>query len=97
MQGPRATLAEMVKRLERLTPLDSGDRAALLALPHSFRTLSPGLHVVRDGEGSEQCSVLLSGFASRYKLTGDGGRQIIAIHLPGEFLGRRRLHRRRQR
>jgi CRP-like cAMP-binding protein len=86
VHGPRATLAELVKRLERFAPLDGGDRAALLALPHAIRTLSPGIHLIRDGERSEQCSLLLSGFACRYKLTGDGGRQIIAIHMPSEFV-----------
>jgi CRP-like cAMP-binding protein len=30
--------------------------------------------------------LLLSGYAYRHKVTGDGQRQIMAIHLPGEFL-----------
>src|SRR4051794_12866209 len=86
MQGPGPHLAEMVKRIERLGPLDSDDRAALLALPHSLRTLAAGIHLIRDGERAEQCPLLLSGFACRYKLTGDGARQIIAVHIPYEYL-----------
>jgi CRP-like cAMP-binding protein len=86
MQGPRASLAEMATRLERMTALDGADRAALLALPHNVRTMSPGIHLIRDGERAEQVNLLLAGFAHRYKLTGDGGRQIIALHMPGEFV-----------
>ena len=86
MQGPRASLAEMVNRIERLSPLASEDRAALLSLPYSLRSHGPGVHLIRDGERAEQCNVLLSGFVHRYKLTGDGGRQIIAVHLPGECI-----------
>jgi CRP-like cAMP-binding protein len=28
----------------------------------------------------------LSGFAYRHKVTGEGGRQILSVHMPGEFL-----------
>src|SRR4051812_4952161 len=86
MQDPRPILAGMVRRLERRTRLTDADRAALLALPNTQRTLAAGVHLVRDGERPEQCSVLLSGFAYRYKLTGDGGRQIMSIHMPNEFV-----------
>jgi CRP-like cAMP-binding protein len=86
MLGPRTILAEMVRRLERLGSLASEDRAALIALPHTIRTLPPGAHLIRDGERSEQCHLLVAGFACRYKLTGNGGRQIIALHLPNEFI-----------
>src|SRR3569623_710790 len=86
MQDPRVPLAGMVKRLERTSRLSDGDRAALLALPHSLKTLAAGVHLVRAGERPEQCSVLLAGFTYRYKLTGDGGRQIISVQMPNEFV-----------
>jgi len=41
---------------------------------------------VREADPPEFCTVLLSGFAYRQKLTGDGARQIIAIHIPGDAL-----------
>jgi CRP-like cAMP-binding protein len=79
-------LSAMVRRLERRVPLAREDREALLALPHHIRTVGPGAHLVRDGDAAEQCALLLSGFAYRYKITGDGGRQILSIHMPSEFV-----------
>jgi CRP-like cAMP-binding protein len=76
----------MLRRLERRSPLGEADRAALKALPHSERQIGPGGHIVRDGDKAETCALLLSGFAYRYKLTGEGGRQIISLHVAGEFL-----------
>ena len=80
------TFEKMVRRLERRTPLGEADRQALLGLPHNVKKLPAGAHIVRDGDPAEFCTLLLSGFAYRYKLTGEGGRQIISLHCAGEFL-----------
>jgi CRP-like cAMP-binding protein len=50
------------------------------------KKLPASAHIVRDGDVPEYCTLLLSGFAYRYKLTGEGGRQIISLHCAGEFL-----------
>jgi CRP-like cAMP-binding protein len=76
----------MVLKFERRGPLDETDRAALLALPHTIRRISPGAHIVRDGDRPDYCCVILSGFAYRHKITGEGGRQVIALHLEGDFV-----------
>jgi CRP-like cAMP-binding protein len=86
MQNPLSPLASLVRRLERRAPLTQADRDAIFALPHSLRTLAAGAHVVRDGDRADVCTVLLSGFAYRYKITGEGGRQIISFHMPSELL-----------
>ncbi|MGA9582079.1 MAG: Crp/Fnr family transcriptional regulator [Allosphingosinicella sp.] len=80
------TFQKMVHRLERRSPLAQADREALLGLPHIVKKLSAGAHIVRDGDVPDFCTLLLSGFAYRYKLTGEGGRQIISLHCAGEFL-----------
>jgi CRP-like cAMP-binding protein len=41
---------------------------------------------VREGESSSTCGLLLRGFAYRQKFVGDGARQIISIHIRGEFV-----------
>jgi CRP-like cAMP-binding protein len=41
---------------------------------------------VREGDRPERCAVLLSGYAFRHKLTGEGHRQILSINIPGEAL-----------
>jgi CRP-like cAMP-binding protein len=80
------TFEKMVRRLERRSPLGEEDRQALLSLPHNVKKLSAGAHIIRDGDSAEHCSLLLSGFAYRYKITGEGGRQIISFHVTSEFL-----------
>jgi CRP-like cAMP-binding protein len=80
------TFQKMVERLERRSPLPEADRQALLGLPHNVKKLSASAHVVRDGDVPDFCTLLLSGFAYRYKITGEGGRQIISLHCAAEFL-----------
>jgi CRP-like cAMP-binding protein len=79
-------LALLLENLELRSPLPEQDRQAILALPYSLKSLSPGSYAVREGEPPTGCGVLVSGFAYRQKLTGDGGRQILSIHIPGEAL-----------
>jgi CRP-like cAMP-binding protein len=86
MHEPRIPLSEMARRLDRLAPLSASDRAAMLALPYSLRSVPAATHLVRDGERPQACCVLIAGFACRYKLTGEGERQILAIHMRGEFV-----------
>jgi CRP-like cAMP-binding protein len=79
-------LALMVRKLEIHTPLQPEDREALLSLPHTLKTYEPSSYLVREGETPDQCAVLLSGFAFRQKLTGEGMRQIVSMHIPGDAL-----------
>jgi CRP-like cAMP-binding protein len=80
------TFDKMIARLERRSPLGESGRRALLTLPHSVRKLGPGGHIVRDGDRPDACALLLTGFAYRYKITGEGARQIISFHVASEFV-----------
>lgn len=80
------TFEKMARRLERRSPLGEADREALLSLPHTTRKLPPSGHIIRDGDHPEHICLLLTGFAHRYKITGEGGRQIISIHMASEFV-----------
>ena len=66
--------------------MSDADREAILALPHTLKTLEPQSYTIREGDMPTACAVLLSGFAYRHKLTGDGSRQIVSLHIPGEAL-----------
>jgi CRP-like cAMP-binding protein len=83
---PHPTFARLIARLERRSPLGEAGRNALLGLPYNFRKLAAGSHIIRDGDKTEHCALLLTGFAYRYKITGEGGRQIISIHMASEFV-----------
>jgi CRP-like cAMP-binding protein len=79
-------LDALVRKLETHSPLDTEDRAAILGLPFTLKTLEAQSYTVREGQAPQACAVLVSGFAYRQKLTGDGSRQILALHIPGEAL-----------
>jgi CRP-like cAMP-binding protein len=76
----------LVRNLELRSPLSEAARQELLALPYTMRRLEPGSYTIREAEPPAHCGVLVSGFAYRQKLTGEGARQIIAILLPGDAL-----------
>jgi CRP-like cAMP-binding protein len=44
-----------------------------------------GTDIVRDGDHSPDCHVVLSGLACRYKILPDGERQIMAFLVPGDL------------
>jgi CRP-like cAMP-binding protein len=79
-------LGPLARRWSRRSALSDTDRAALLALPYTRRTFGKDAYVVREGEQTTECSVLLQGMAFRQKLLRNGARQIISFHIPTEFV-----------
>ena len=75
-----------MRKLETHSALTQADREAILALPYTLKTLEAQSYTIREGDMPTACAVLLSGFAYRQKLTGDGSRQIVSLHIPGEAL-----------
>lgn len=86
MNAPPNPLTLLLRKLELHAELPEEDRQAILALPHTMRTLEPQSYTVREGDPPTACAVLVSGFAYRQKLGGDGARQIVSLHIPGEPL-----------
>ena len=89
------TLEPLVRKLAYWQRLSAEDRAAILALPHTVKSLGPAQMIVREFDKAEYSCVLLSGFAVRQKIVAAGQRQILSIHMKGEivdlqnsFLGR---------
>ena len=88
--GPQAVkegrLGIFVRKLLSHSRISTADQAALAALPFSLRTLEPNDYILNEGERAKICPVLLSGFAYRQKISADGGRQIVALKIPGDPL-----------
>jgi CRP-like cAMP-binding protein len=80
------TLAPMVHKLEQWYPLTEAERTALLELPYVTRDLKAHQYLVWDGDKPQNACLLLSGFAFRHKLAGNGSRQILSIHMRGDVL-----------
>src|SRR3546814_6286732 len=71
----------LLRKLLSHSLLSTEDQNAIAALPFTLRRLDAGGVIIREGERCDICPILLSGFAHRHKMTGDGGRQIVALKL----------------
>jgi len=76
----------LVKRLGGYFTLDKEDIAAIARLPATSRRHEAGQYLLREGDRPKTCAFLLTGFVFRHKIVGDGGRQIVAISVPGDFV-----------
>jgi CRP-like cAMP-binding protein len=79
-------LALLVHRLETQAELSAQDRGALLKLPYTIKAFDASTYLLREGEAPSACAVLVSGFAYRHKISVDGAKQIVSLHVPGEPL-----------
>lgn len=87
MAEPHASpLGPMIRKLEYFGPLSESDRTALLALPHTLKTIEPQGFIVRDGDKTTHACLLLAGFVYRHKIVMNGGRQICSIHMSGDMV-----------
>ena len=75
----------LVRKLESISALSNDERLALQNLPMQVQELSPDQDIVREGDRPSRSCVVLEGFAATYKMTGDGKRQIMAFHSPGDI------------
>ncbi|MBN8843170.1 MAG: Crp/Fnr family transcriptional regulator [Sphingomonadales bacterium] len=85
--GTRAELRRhdiFLRKLLSHSLLSDEDQDAIAALPHSYRHLEPNEYILREGDRSDTCPILWSGFAYRQKATEEGGRQIVALKIPGD-------------
>jgi CRP-like cAMP-binding protein len=79
-------LALMVRKLGHWRNLSPADRQAILTLPFTKRSLAAGQHLVWDGDKPQYATLLVSGFAYRHKVAGNGGRQIMSIHIKSDIV-----------
>ena len=82
-RGGKAMQNALLTKLNRLCGLEPADWASLRfgeprhAVPHE--------ELLSDGQVVSHAGLLLSGFACRYKMVGDGRRAITAFFVPGDF------------
>jgi CRP-like cAMP-binding protein len=79
-------LTPALRKLEKRVSLSVEDRAAFLSMPYGIKELNYGSYLVRERDKIKNCCILLSGFAFRNKIVGNGGRQILSIHIPGDIV-----------
>ncbi len=81
-----STLEPMVRKLEYRGKFNAADRAAILGLPHVVKTFENNHYIVRERDLATHSCLMLSGFSIRHKIVAGGFRQIVAIHMKGEFV-----------
>jgi CRP-like cAMP-binding protein len=83
---PEHILAPALRKLEKRAKFSAEDRAEFESLPFSVRDLNASTYIVRERDQIKNCCILLSGYAFRSKIVGNGGRQILSIHIPGDIV-----------
>ncbi len=75
----------LIRKLENFTPLGEEDRNALLHAASNTRVIPARTDLIREGDAPDDVFLIVEGFACRYKITGEGERQIMAYLVPGDF------------
>ena len=82
----------LIARLRAIASLPDADAAQIEALPMKLQNLPDKHRIVREGEASEQCCLLVDGFLHRHKSDSGGQRQILSWHVPGDIPDLYSLH-----
>jgi CRP-like cAMP-binding protein len=85
-------ITPLFRKLDSIARLRGEDKDALASLPLQIMQLRADQDVVREGDRTSRCCILLEGFACTFKLTGEGKRQIIAFHIAGDVPDLQSLH-----
>lgn len=73
------------ERLSGYAPLSEADVDLLADACRNVRDVPAGHHLILEGDNPDPVFVMLEGWACGYKMLPDGGRQILAFMLPGDF------------
>ena len=88
VESANASLDALCQRLAIYGALTDHEREAVLALPIGApRQIAARKDVLREGDAPRGALLLLSGWASCYKMLEDGRRQTLTLLLPGDLHG----------
>jgi CRP-like cAMP-binding protein len=76
----------LARRWSKHSNLSPADRTAIADLPCTLKTYGKDEYIVREGQRTTHCALLLKGFAFRQKTLRNGSRQIISFHIQSEFV-----------
>jgi CRP-like cAMP-binding protein len=74
------------KKLNGYDTLSGAETSAIEDAMGSCRLFDANADLVRVGESPDFSTLILNGWAARYKSTEEGARQITAVHIPGDFV-----------
>jgi CRP-like cAMP-binding protein len=79
-------LTNFFRKLEARDDLPPQERQALLDASGEIRQVKAGTDFIREGDRPDQSILLARGLTARYNIVRDGGRQITACHIDGDFV-----------
>lgn len=85
---PRSSRPDLQRFLDRLTSrslLTKEEEQAILDLPGYAEQVRSNRDFVKLGERTDHATLVVGGFVGRFDQSGDGARQITALHLPGDM------------
>ena len=82
----------LIRKLESTFVLSDDEKAALENMPMHVQDLRADQDIVREGDRPSRSCLVLDGYAATYKMTGDGKRQIMDFHIPGDIPDLQSLH-----
>ena len=85
-------LEVLTSKLEARSLLSPADRTILFNLPITVKRYEARKDIVLEGRHNNLCCVVIDGLLCRYKVVGDGGRQILSLHMPGDIPDLQSIH-----
>lgn len=89
---PAFDASALIRRLDSIVALSESERHALADMPMQVVDVKSNQDIVRAGSRPSASFLMLSGFACSFKVTGEGKRQILAFHIPGDMPDLQSLH-----
>jgi len=81
----------LIRKLSIFTRFSAGETACLMELQSGRDKVEATTDLVHEGQTGHRAFVLQEGWAFSYKMLPEGGRQIVDIKVPGDFMGLRGL------
>lgn len=79
-------IALLMRKLAARDEVGADEERVLRASVSEIRTFAAGRVIVPAGETRYDSNLLIDGFAGRYRDLADGQRQIMELHVPGDFM-----------
>ena len=74
----------LLRKLENVFSLSDDERRAIQDLPARLADIAADKDIVREGDRPSRSFFVLKGLTCTYKLAGEGRRQIVSFHIPGD-------------
>ena len=85
-EGVGSLIEALLLNLESHDVVSEAEKSLLKSIIGRERTFEIDEDLVREGSRPTYSTLILDGFAARYKVLDDGSRQITSLHIPGDFV-----------